>query len=162
MASIINIREPKKIPGLSIPLFERLVDFEPERIAEQPVHRFYTLEDLNQSIERELYHILGTQSKARKEDYLELSKDPLNYALPEMFGVPEFTYFEASNKENWKSLAKHMAKIIEIYEPRLKNVQVTINDFNKQSQYLSVSVTGILNVPDFQEEATFALELKGV
>ena len=161
MSNVVNIREPKRVPGLSIPLFEKLVDSEPEKLTEQPIQKFYTVEDLKLSIERELYHILGTQSKAKKEEYLELAKDPLNYALPEMFGVPEFTYFEAANHENWKPLARYLVKIIEAYEPRLKHVQVTVTGFHRQTQYLHLAVMGSLTIPEFQEEATFHLDIKG-
>lgn len=160
LSNIVPIREPKRLPGVRVPLFERLADEALEKETEHPIFKFYEFEELLASIERELYHVLGTQSKAKKEDYVELAKNPLNYALPEMYGVPEFTYFEASNKENWKPLAKHVAKIVEAYEPRLKNVKITIEEFEKQSQTLHFHITADLNVPEFQEEATFSLALK--
>lgn len=161
MSNVVSIREPKRVPGVRVPLFERLADEAPEQQSEQPILKFYDYNELMLSIERELYHVLGTQSKAKKEDYLILAKDPLNYGLPEMYGVPEYTYFEATNKENWKPLAKHLGKIIEAYEPRIKNVRVNIQSFQKESQFLLLDVVANLNVPEFQEEATFSLTLKG-
>lgn len=156
---IRHIKEPKRQGGAYIPIFERLVDQDPEEDYEYPVVKFYEKEDLIDSIKRELMHILGTQAKVKKEDYDELSTDPLNYALPEMFGVPEFTYLDATNRENWKPLSKKIGKIIEVYEPRLKNITVTIQDFQATTQFLDLSVTAGLAIPEFQEEATFFLNL---
>ena len=159
MSNVIFINEPKRTIGSAVPLFEKLRDDDPSLQSEHPVLKFYDENEIFDSIQRELYHVFGTQASMRKEDYLELSENPIYYGLPEMFGVPEFTCFEATNKDNWKDLALHLVRVIEAYEPRLSKVRVIIQYFDKETQKLHIEVKAMLSQSHVLEEATFFLSV---
>lgn len=160
MANVVYLQEPKKEAGSRIPLFDRLANLDTEALSESPIQKFQDLKELEISIERELLHLLGTQTKFKRDDYMELIKNPMNFALPGMYGVPEFTYFEASNSDNWKMITRLLTKVISYYEPRLKNVSVSAEDFDGQRQQLQLNIIAELNIPEFRQEATFSLALK--
>jgi type VI secretion system protein ImpF len=101
---------------------------------------------------------MSTQSKAKKETYLSLLKNPLNFGLPEMYGVPEFTYYDATNIYNWPKINKLLTTIIMHYEPRLHNVVVSIKEFSKQKQSLVTQILAKIIMPIYMEEVTFLLE----
>ncbi len=159
-SSSTYLQEPQKRPGSSIPIFERLVNIDSENVAERPVQKFYDAAGIKRSIERELWHLLGTYVKIRKEDYLELCKDPLNYALAGMYGIPELSFFEGTNTENWKPFAAHTAKVIGIFEPRLKNISMRIKGVDKQKQFLDVDIAADIMTGQFQEEVTFSMKMR--
>ena len=152
--------EPKKREGALAPLFERLVDFDTDALQEPFVQKFYDSEEVKDSIERELLHLLGTKAKIRKEDYLALAKDPLNYALPFMYGTPDFSYFEGTNTEQWQPFSKYVAKAIEAFEPRLSNIGVRVIGVDNQKQFLDIEINAMINFCGFFEEATFAIKMK--
>ncbi|MBX9977301.1 MAG: type VI secretion system baseplate subunit TssE [Alphaproteobacteria bacterium] len=154
------IHEPQKCPGAFIPLFERLVDFDIDATHESPVQKFHDFDSMTKSIERELFHILGSFVKFEKKDYIALSKNDDNFGLPGMFGVPEFSMFEGTNTYNWKPLTRYLEKIIERFEPRLSNITVVIQGVDKSKQFLNITITATLCSPHFQEEVTFSMALK--
>lgn len=160
MVKPIYIHEPQKRPGSFIPLFERLIDFDPENTSETPIQKFYDSKAMVKSIERELFHILGSHVKFEKEDYIAFSKNDDNYGLSGMYGVPEFSMFEATNTYNWKPLMRHLEKLIDRFEPRLSNSTVVIQGVDKNKQFLNLQVTATMDTPHFQEEVTFFMTLK--
>jgi len=159
MSNVLYIKEPKKEPGLRVPLFDRLMDLDPENISETPVQKFLDKKGVHTSIEQEFWNLLGTQAKFKRDEYVELMKNPQNFALPGMYGAPEFTAFEANSPQNWPTIARLLSKIIGYYEPRVQNVSVKVTGFDPQKQLLNINITGFINLADYQQEATFALQL---
>lgn len=153
------LNEPHESIGAFVSLFDRLVDNDLDQRVEFPVYKFYSLDQLKSSIQEELMHIIETQSKFKEKNYKILVENPLNYAVSGMFGVPELTMYDGSNTNHWRIFARYMTKVISIFEPRLKNIVVTINGFDNSKQFLNLTIFAHIIFGTFREEATFSLRL---
>src|SRR5437762_726666 len=110
--------EPKSIAGAPVPLFDRLIDDDPDTLHEQPTKRYYNRFELIQSIEREVARILNTRATVKRAEYDDFSEDRLNFGLPEMFGLGDFSQYDATNQEDWARIADLCEQAIMRYEPR--------------------------------------------
>jgi type VI secretion system protein ImpF len=144
--------EPRKTQGLRAPLFDRLVD-------EETASLFYNKEEVIASVERDLKRLLNTRSPLRREEYDMLAENELNFALPEMYGFPEIAFYDNESVSNWGRVSQHCEKVITYFEPRLKNVRVTVKKFAAGEQALTLTIKAILNIDLFQEEVVFPLTL---
>ena len=149
------LAEPKKIFGAPVPLFDRLIDEDPENPGEHPARRYYTREELIQSIEREVGRILNTRITAKQTGYDDFSENRLNFGLPEMFGLPDFSRFDATSQTEWNKITQLCEEAITRFEPRIKNVAVAISGFDKKTQSLSLSLHADFAIREFQGEVTF-------
>ena len=114
------LAEPRVTIGAPIPLFERLIDEAPHESSEIPIKRFYNRFELIQSIQAEVSRILNTRANATHKDHTELAQNAENFALPQMFGLPDFTYYDATNSGHRTKIARLCTESIQQYEPRLK------------------------------------------
>lgn len=152
--------EPHKIRGANVPLFDRLVDNEPDNPVDQGHGgRFYKRDDLVASIEREVDRLLNTRTSMKQEDYEVLIQDENSLGLPGMYGIPAFSLYDTANTQNWTPLCKNIERAISYYEPRLKDVEVTVDAFDVQHQKLNMFLAAQLNVKEFQGEVTFPLSI---
>lgn len=147
--------EPKLIAGAPVPLFDRLIDDRPEADLEYPVKHYYTQEELVQSIEREVDRILNTRTTAKRQDYEDFAEEYLNFGLPEMFGLGDFSQYDATNMADWSRIGELCSQAIMRYESRIKNVTATVTAFDKKTQSLSMTVHAEFAVKEFQGELTF-------
>jgi type VI secretion system protein ImpF len=150
------LAEPKKQIGASIPLFEKLIDEDPEADTEFPPKRYYNKFELIQSIQREVERILNTRRAGKKSQAEDLlTNDDVNNSLPEMFGLPDFSQYDATNSGDWIPICRVCERTIQKFEPRLTNVQVSIVGFNSLKQSLSINIQADLSLKEFQGEVTF-------
>ena len=149
------LAEPKILSGGPVPLFDRLVDDDPETLSEQPVKKYYNRSEVIQSIEREVERILNTRATVKRAEYEDFSEDPLNYGLPEMFGLGDFSQFDATNMQQWPRISDPCEQAILRYEPRIKNVVATVTGFDKKTQSLSITIRADFAMKEFQGELTF-------
>jgi type VI secretion system lysozyme-like protein len=147
--------EPKKIAGAPVPLFDRLIDEDPEAEKEVPSKRYYNRFELIQSIEREVERILNTRATVKRDEYEDFSENPLNYGLPEMFGLGDFSQFDATKVDEWPRIEDLCAQAILRYEPRIKNVTANVTGFDKKTQSLSMTIQADFAIKEFQGELTF-------
>lgn len=147
--------EPKKGTGAPVPLFDRLVDDEPETVTERPPKRYYNRFELIQSIEREVERILNTRATVKRAEYDDFSEDGLNFGLPEMFGLGDFSQYDGANEGDWGRIETLCEQAIMRYEPRVKNVAVTVTAFDQKTQSLSLIIHADFAVKEFQGELTF-------
>jgi len=86
------------------------------------------------ALETDLQNLLNTHQLFFKSanDYPELSESFINY------GLPTIKKFDKSNQNDCQKFQSIIKDIIETYEPRLKNVQVSI-DSEKETNALSLS-----------------------
>lgn len=155
-----SFAEPKLLHGAPIPLFDKLIDTDLSLNEEIPPKRFYNRFELMQSIQTELSRILNTRANAKKVDYDQLAAEPMNFALPQMYGLADFSQYDATSKGNYPRIAKLCENAIRIFEPRLKNAIVTITEFDNNKARLSAIIDAELNMKDFQGEVTFPMEIE--
>jgi len=147
--------EPKKGMGAPVPLFDRLVDEEPEVMTEQPPKRYYNRVELIRSIEREVNRILNTRATVKRGEYDDFLEDGLNFGLPEMFGLGDFSQYDATNEGEWTRIEELCEQAIMRYEPRIQNVTATVTAFDKKTQSLSMTIHADFAIKEFQGELTF-------
>ncbi len=152
--------EPKRQHGAPIPLFERLVDEDPLEGAEIPIKRFYTQNDLQDSIQREVERILGTRSTLKKEDFGDMAEEALNTGFPPLFGLSDFSQYDGARESDHPMIAQLCMQAISRYEPRLKDVNVIITGFNRNTSPLAGTIEANLVSTIFQGEVSFPLTLK--
>jgi type VI secretion system protein ImpF len=147
--------EPKTLTGAPLPLFDRLIDEDPEVVTEVPPKRYYNRFETIQSIEREVERILNTRAMVKRADYEDLSEDPLNFGLPEMFGLADFSQYDATNETDWPRIAEICEQSIARYEPRIKNVSATVTSFDNKTHSLSMTIHADFALKEFQGELSF-------
>jgi len=146
--------------GAIAPLFDRLSDFEPLMKEETPPFVTYGEEDLKKSIQQECMRILNTRCKLTEADYAALEPQAAQFRFPQFFGLPDGTYANPKNTTDAYKIERMMGKAIEIFEPRLQNVHVSIQPYNDATQSLSLSVEGDLVVGDVNTPITFPIALQ--
>jgi len=143
------------LTGAPIPLFDRLTDDDPETAIEVPPKRYYNRFELVQSIKREVERILNTRATVKRAEYDDFSENPLNFGLPEMFGLGDFSKIDGTNQGDWPRIAELCEQAIMRYEPRIKNVTAIITAFDKKTQSLGVTINADFAIKEFQGELTF-------
>lgn len=151
--------EPKRESGAPIPLFERLIDQQPEQDREIPCKRHYNQFELIQSIEQEVFRILNTRSTAKHSEFEDLINLRENIGLVHLFGLADFSQFDGTNGGHRPRIARLCEIAIRIFEPRLNNIKVTILEFDKKSQTLIASISAMIIIPEFQQEITFPMTI---
>jgi type VI secretion system lysozyme-like protein len=152
------LAEPKRFVGAPMPLFDRLLDNDPDTIEEYPVKRYYNRFELIQSIEQEVSRILNTRATAKRTEQDSLSLEPLSKGLPECFGLMDFSQYDGANPGDWDRISKICVQAINRYEPRLKSVAVTVTAFDRKTQSLQAVIQAVLAMKEIQGEVTFPVE----
>lgn len=104
------------------------------------VHRF-SLNQLLESIRRDLENLINTPRTPLKvgEEFQEIQKSILN------FGIYDISSISGSDRQVWESVIEDVQKSIELFEPRLRDVKVILQNvkFGKPSQ-VEFEIRGVL------------------
>jgi type VI secretion system protein ImpF len=144
-------REPKPVRGVRAPLFSRLTDENPRVATEDQPFRILNREELVESIAREISQLLNTRSPLRGETR-ELAKFTIfNY------GVPDSIQLSPAGLEGLDRLAGQIAQIIEAYEPRLRNVSVSLQPDPDNPRGVTGQIEGLMPIGFEMEPVSFPL-----
>ncbi len=147
--------EPKNQLGAKRPLFDRLIDENPEEQIDSAHNLILTRQQLIESIAVEVSRILNTRSTAKYQDYEDLTGDTLSLGFPSLFGFRDFQSFDASNRSEWPRIANLCQQAISYFEPRLSEVTVQIQKFHPSTQTLELEISGFLQLDKFREAVYF-------
>lgn len=153
------VAEPRRDAGAPIPLFDKLINEDPTHPHEAPPKRFYNKFELIQSIEREVNRILNVRATIKRDLYTSLSEEKPYFGLPGMFGLPDFSQYDATNRTHWPHIAQLCQQTITDFEPRLKNIEVQILEFDKRNQELISTFRADFDLNHIQGEVTFPLAI---
>lgn len=64
--------------------------------------------------------------------------------VPSMFGIPDLSLFDPSQSRQWPLLEDFLSKIVSFYEPRLKDLKVSILSFDPGKEALDVHLAGFI------------------
>lgn len=156
----LNQTEPKPFAGVKKPLFDRLIDNELEVETEHPKKVILNKNQVIESIVKEVDILLNTRLSATAKIYAKYKDMEYGMGLPWMYGIPDFNSIDAANKTSWPKIAKIFEKAISYFEPRLKMVKVTIDNFDGKSQSLNISIRGQVNLENYQQPVFFGIEVK--
>lgn len=147
------MREPKPIKGAKALLFERLVDEDPHTPGEAQPFRIYGMAALRASVGRELMRLLNTRCPRLGGPKDEGDRTILDY------GIPDFSHLAAGSDTDARQLARILEKAISVYEPRLRQVKVTIEPSTKSKNSVVGSIEGSLVAGMVNEPVSFPLVL---
>lgn len=147
------MREPKPIQGAKALLFERLVDEDPHTPGEAQPFRIYGVAALRASVGRELMRLLNTRCPRLGGVVNEADRTILDY------GIPDFAHLSAGSDTDTQQLARILERTVAIYEPRLKNVRVTVERSRMSQSAVVGSIEGLLVVGNVNEPVSFPLLL---
>lgn len=138
------------------PLFDRLTHEDVGLLDE---------EGLKASIQKEIALMLNTRSFAykRQQGFLKPAEETLetyeySYSFPELLGLSDFSFFDASNAQEWHVIELHMEASLAAFEPRLKNPSVKIAQFDPKKQQISLVISGEVVFGKRVESISFPLD----
>lgn len=146
-------RKPRPQPPS---LFDRLLDFEPDKSEEYAETLRQQLRGHKDSIRRDLEALLNTQQPPTR-----LAKD-----LPELpsslmqYGSPGFHGLMLATKDQHLALARSLQELIATFEPRLQNVRVSLGeDKTKSMRALTLKIRAETRFDDSSESVIFDTQL---
>jgi len=147
------VREPKPIRGAKALLFERLVDEDHHTPSEARPFRIYGVEALRESVGTELTRLLNTRCPRIGGIVDEADRTILDY------GVPSFTHISTGSDTDTRQLAQILEQAIKFYEPRLREVRVTIESSTTSKITTTGTIEAMLVVDNVNEPVSFPLVL---
>ena len=136
---------------VTLSVLDRLIDREPERKLEPPLTRSQSLRELKAALRRDLEWLLNTRRtiEAGPASLKELEHSLYNYGLPDVSSL----YLRSSNDQ--ETLLKAIKTAINLFEPRLLNVKVTLEPAGGNTRVLHFAIEGLLRMDPAPEHVFF-------
>lgn len=132
--------EPRAMEGAPAPLFDRL---------SMGTGRMLDRLSLRASVLRELTSLLNTRSCAEGARGTVLD-----------YGVPDISALAASSEPDQRFVAEIIEKRVAAYEPRLRDIRVTIDRLSASSSCVGVLLTASLRIGPVYEPVTFPISIR--
>ena len=132
-------------------LFDRLIDWQPESSIEKKPLRSANKRELYESVLKELTRLLNTRRPYTEEDGQNWDRSVIDY------GVPDFSAFSPSDINDQEKLASNIKETLEIYETRLRDIRIHIEEHPKKIRALKIRIEGILTFESIREPVSFPL-----
>lgn len=132
-------------------VLDRLIDLDPQEKQEAPKSRSASLEDLRQSVRRDLEWLLNTRCHFDSdiESLEETKKSVAFYGLPDIMGV------NAKNNAEQVRLTKSLETAIRTFEPRFLNLKVSMESIGTVERQLKFRIEANLDVEPTPEPIVF-------
>ena len=142
-------------------VLDRLVDHEPEVSAEPPLSRAKSLRQIKQSVRRDLEWLLnarhsGTKRKGAQQpdgDDEEFARELQNSLL--CYGLPDFSSASILSAQDQNRIRRALEAAIAKFEPRLRDVLVTLLPLRENERALRFRIDARLRVEPAPEPVTF-------
>lgn len=138
--------------GLKLPcLLDRLTDLEPRVGREAPADRAQTMRQLKASLRRDLEWLFNSQARRDPvpETYREVHQSLASYGLPDLTGRALHTEREQAD------LAILMEELLQLFEPRLRPVNVYPAGGEGPLRQVRFQIAGVLRVDPAPERIVF-------
>lgn len=132
-------------------LLDRLIDFEPSESRESPKSRSTNLNELKSSVRRDLEFLLNSRSFP---DEIPESLEELNKSIA-VYGLPDFTRSNVKNTFEQKKLTEQLESAIRNFEPRLMDLQITLDPVNDTERSLRFRILAQLKIDPVPEPIAF-------
>lgn len=132
-------------------VLDRLIDEDPDRACETPPSRSKSIEELKQSVKRDLEWLLNTRRDATGGH--SISKE-LTSSLA-TFGLPDFSAFSLKSPSDHARMQRILEQAIISFEPRLESVTVTLVPVRDVEQKLRFRIDARLRIEPAPEPVTF-------
>jgi type VI secretion system protein ImpF len=136
---------------VTLSVLDRLVDQEPERKLEPPLTRAQSLRELKAALRRDLEWLLNTRRTIEESSasLKELEHSLYNYGLPDVSSL----YLRSPNDQ--ETLLNAIKKAINLFEPRLLNVKVTLEPAADDARVIRFAIEGLLRMDPAPEHILF-------
>ena len=133
-----------------VPLFDRLVEIEPFEPREKSLLGALDHPALRESVRRELERLLSTRSSLPVDRLLE---------RPELtvleYGIPDLSAYSAGNAEDQGLLTGIVARAVAAFEPRLREVRVSVVAVEDEQRKLRLRIGGVLSAGEIAQPVSF-------
>jgi len=140
-------------------VLDRLIDYDPGNTRDAPRSRAQVLRELKQSVRRDLENLLNTRRRCLPwpAAFSELEVSLVNY------GIPDFTGTSMSRKRQREEFRRTIERVIRIFEPRFKTVQVEMLDNAEPTdQTMRFRINALLHAEPAPEPVVFDSSLEPV
>jgi len=137
-----------------MPLFDRLVDR--DRFLRRELRPMRTLDrrGVKESVRRELEQLFNTRCPVPAHRLAGRLRSVIDY------GIPDFSTFSARNFDDWQRLAGILREAIEVYEPRLAQVNVSVEPKAGDDFVLVAHIEAVLITENVPEPVSFTTTLQ--
>jgi len=137
-------------------LVDRLTDLEPKRREEAPQNRTQALRQIKVALRRDLEWLLNTRQRVDRppEWCQEVARSLFDY------GIPDLSAFSVSSDRDLSRLLGLIETSLEIFEPRLKNVVVSIEASAPGTRALRFQIDAMLMLEPAPERILFDTTLE--
>jgi type VI secretion system protein ImpF len=137
--------------GVTISIFDRLLDYEPGLSREADRSRPKSLRQLRDAVRRDLEWLLNTRR-------VDLALDPdlkeTNRSVA-AFGLPDFTNLNAHKLDDQKEIRRQIEDAIGFFEPRLEGVVVSFQPADSTDRLMHFRINAHLRVDPEPEPVVF-------
>jgi type VI secretion system protein ImpF len=141
---------------VTIPVLDRLIDYEPE-ISQEPIaSRSKNLRQLKQSVMRDLEWLLNTRQIA---EGVPSELHEVNHSVV-AYGLPDFTTINHKSPADQNRMRRAIENTVSIFEPRLEDVIVTIESSSESLRMMRFRIDARLKVDPAPEPVTFDTTLQ--
>ena len=136
---------------VTLSVLDRLSDQEPERKLEPPLTRARSLRELKAALRRDLEWLLNSRRTIEEPpaSVKELERSLYNYGLPDVSSL----YLRSSKDQ--EALLKAIKTAINLFEPRLLNIKVTLEPAADDTRLLHFTIEGFLRIDPAPEHIFF-------
>jgi len=155
----LNKKKILSKPGALAPLFDRLVDLEPELSQELDPFAPLSAQALQESIIHELSLVFNTRPTAKRLAGEDIPDSVSDYALPTFFGLADFSWLDAGKDFYLHRIIRLLEDVIRHYEPRLMNPKVKVREMDRAILGLHVDITGTIDPGTGIQQVNFPLSI---
>jgi type VI secretion system protein ImpF len=132
-------------------VLDRLIDMEPRQAEDSPSTRAQSVRRLRLAVRRDLESLMNTRRNpdAAPESLAELSQSVYNY------GLPDFSAVSLNSPKDRDWLLVEVERTVALFEPRLKDVRVTLLDSPGVQRTLHFQIEGMLQMDPAPEQVSF-------
>jgi type VI secretion system protein ImpF len=135
---------------VTLSLIDRLIDEDPKRSEEVPLTRSQSLRALKAAVRRDLEWLLNTRQPLDMPSQEQLQNSLLVY------GLPDISSMALSSLKDRQRLTQSIEDAIQLFEPRLANVRVTLASAGGDKlPQLRFVIEGMLRVDPSPEPVSF-------
>lgn len=143
---------PTTLQPLLPSILDRLIDEHPDVTMESAVQRQHSINDIKESVRRDLEWLLNTRHA--RSDLSNLNSEISTSCLT--FGLPDLISFTAGEDEVEHQLRDVIQSALVRFEPRLEDVEVIIHEqSDEHSRVLQISICGVLRVEPHAERVVY-------
>jgi len=137
-------------------LLDRLTDLEPKRREEAPQSQAQAMRQIKISLRRDMEWLLNTRRRIDRppEWCKQLQRSLFDYGLPDLSG------FALGNERDLGRLLGLIESTVEIFEPRLKNIVVSVEPSPTATRRLKFQIEAMLLVEPAPERILFDTTLE--